>query len=282
MNKPFIVILLAFFFLSNVYSFLEDNRTYIISVTDPHGFYSAHPHELVDADYPSLASFVDHLREQASQLNNCEIFFFENGDLVDGGGLTDQSNGKLLTFPILDDMGYDARNIGNHELYTADTMLKLNFPGNFVTSNIVHKESEEPFGHRYLILPSKIKNEKILVFGFLYDMKDYDPSVVFVENVEDCVKAKWFEDALATPFVRFIVVLSHMGYHDNLLNVILSSIRTKKGLQFPVAFITGHTHIRASFPLDKFAFSFEGGKFMDTIGYLSFPNEITNDFYFRF
>lgn len=64
---------------------LEPDRTYFVLVTDPHGVYSGHPHQpQLSGDYPALSSMVDSLREQAKQLPNCHVYFFENGDLVDG------------------------------------------------------------------------------------------------------------------------------------------------------------------------------------------------------
>lgn len=66
-------------------SVLESGRTYIFLVTDPHGVYSGHPHQpQFSADYPALSSFVDSMRVQASKLDKCFVYFFENGDLVDG------------------------------------------------------------------------------------------------------------------------------------------------------------------------------------------------------
>jgi len=78
--------------------------------------------------------------------------------------------------------------------------------------------------------------------------------------------------------IRLIVILAHMDYRDALVHVILRAIRTKKSGQpnLPVIFVTGHTHIRRSTQLDEFAFSFETGKFMDTVGVLSFPTASTS------
>ncbi|KAH9259102.1 hypothetical protein BASA81_002722 [Batrachochytrium salamandrivorans] len=77
-----ILLLLSMVVMASV---LENDRTYIFLVTDPHGVYSGHPHQpQFSADYPALSSFVDSLRDQASKLKNCFVYFFENGDLVDG------------------------------------------------------------------------------------------------------------------------------------------------------------------------------------------------------
>ena len=254
---------------------LEAERTYLVVVTDPHGWFSGHRHnEKFTADYASLSSFADRFRTKAASLKDCEVFMFENGDLVDGGGLTDEKDGKKLVFPILDDIGFDARTVGNHELYVGSTIQTLRFPGVFVTSNVVDAKTRKPFGARYKVIPMRRGKDagNVLVFGFLYNMASYDSSVAFVETVASAVKSDWFSEALkGTPDVRFVVVLAHMDYKDALLKTILSAIRAKTSETLPVVFVTGHTHARRSTYLDPFAFSFETGRYLDTIGVLSFP-----------
>jgi hypothetical protein len=43
----------------------------------------------------------------------------------------------------------------------------------------------------------------------------------------------------------------------------------------PVQFITGHTHYRANAELDENAMSFEAGRYLDTVGFVSFPTKKT-------
>jgi len=62
-----------------------------------------------------------------------------------------------------------------------------------------------------------------------------------------------------------------MHVTDPLVEVIRGAIRDVVGLTMPIQFITGHTHIRAYAPLDDHAASFEAGRFLDTVGFCSFP-----------
>ena len=90
-----------------------------------------------------------------------------------------------------------------------------------------------------------------------------------VDKVEDTVVQPWFIEALKTPntsvsytrgalgvsqhywnmtvFQQSVMILAHMDVQHDLLYVILDAIRAVKGPNFPVAFITGHTHYRSAF-----------------------------------
>ena len=62
-----------------------------------------------------------------------------------------------------------------------------------------------------------------------------------------------------------------MHVTDPLVDVIRVAIRAVVGDDMPIQFITGHTHIRSFAQLDDNAASFEAGRFLDTIGFCSFP-----------
>eukprot|EP00541_Cyclophora_tenuis_P008249 CAMPEP_0116549110 /NCGR_PEP_ID=MMETSP0397-20121206/4700_1 /TAXON_ID=216820 /ORGANISM="Cyclophora tenuis, Strain ECT3854" /LENGTH=438 /DNA_ID=CAMNT_0004073815 /DNA_START=132 /DNA_END=1448 /DNA_ORIENTATION=+ len=93
-----------------------------------------------------------------------------------------------------------------------------------------------------------------------------------VEQVQEVVQSMWFQDALQEPNIAAILVLAHMDVNDPLVTVLLQAIRSTLGQQFPVQFITGHTHYRGFLQLDDYATSFEAGRYLDTIGFVSFPS----------
>lgn len=66
-----------------------------------------------------------------------------------------------------------------------------------------------------------------------------------------------------------------MHVTDPLVQVILHTIRDQVGKQVPIQFITGHTHIRSWAQLDKYSASFEAGRYLDTLGFCSFPTKTT-------
>jgi hypothetical protein len=68
-----------------------------------------------------------------------------------------------------------------------------------------------------------------------------------------------------------------MHVTDPLVEVIRVAIRelTPNNPTMPIQFITGHTHIRSFVQLEDHAASFEAGRFLDTIGFCSFPRSST-------
>jgi hypothetical protein len=141
-----------------------------------------------------------------------------------------------------------------------------------LASNIVVSETQQPLSNRYIVL--KGKNANVLVFGFLYNM--LDPSaVVSVSMVEDVVQQGWFRQALATEQYDAIMVMAHMGHEDASVDVLLTAIRNQVGDSMPVQFITGHTHLRQYGAKDALSASMEAGRYLDTVGFLSFPRQDT-------
>jgi len=260
-----------------------------------------HCDEYVDysADAEADAANMEQPRNQ-----HRDIFFVNNGDFVHGTGLSQMGVGDEpgnypgFLIPILEKMPYDAVNCGNHELYSKKNVEYMTRPGGYVdwygdrylTSNINKRtgtntkqlshgidsnydDNNSALGNRYKILHGR--NSKLLVFGFLYNMRDTvapDAGIV-VEDVEKVVKKDWFLQALSEEHYDAILVLAHMDLVDPLVEVIRSAIRTQIGEGTPVVFITGHTHYRGVKQLDDLTMTFEAGRYMDTVGFVSFPKK---------
>jgi len=100
---------------------------------------------------------------------------------------------------------------------------------------------------------------------------------ITVEKVEDVVKKSWFKEAL-TPkddSVDAVLVLAHMDLKDPSVTIIREAIREIVGNSLPIQFITGHTHYRGEMELDEWSHSFEAGRYLDTVGFVSFPTKTT-------
>mmetsp|Transcript_13815 Transcript_13815/g.20980 ORF Transcript_13815/g.20980 Transcript_13815/m.20980 type:complete len:736 (+) Transcript_13815:3-2210(+) len=265
-------------------SHLKLGEINVMVLTDVHSWVAGHlPHEPKnDADYGDVLSFYEHLRDKCHREEK-DLFFVMNGDFIDGTGLTTHPPAHLI--PILQQMPWDAVNIGNHELYQNSTIEFITRPNGFVdfwggrylTSNVLLNETDSPIGERYTFLKASFSNKTILTFGFLFNFQR-NCLMTKVEKVEEVVQSSWFENVLSRNEGDFdaILVLAHMGYSDPLLKVILYRIREICGEDMPVQFITGHTHIRANTQLDYYSSSFEAGRFLDTIGLVSFPTLDSN------
>ena len=261
----------------------------IVILTDTHSWLGGHGQkEKYDLDYGDVLSFYQILKQRLEVLHASDpekhkhdLFFVMNGDWIDGTGLALNGDPSYL-MPLLEKMPWDAVNVGNHELYRGSVIDQIVRPGGFsqwwgrryLSSNIVETKSLEPIGNKFTYMYGQ--HSTVLVFGFLYNMEGYDPKVT-VKKVEEVITEGWFEEALMGTSVAFdaILVLAHMDHRDALIKVILDRIRLFVDSDMPVQFVTGHTHYRGYSKPDEHSLSFEAGRYLDTIGFVSFPTQTT-------
>ncbi|KAL7581205.1 hypothetical protein ACA910_005989 [Epithemia clementina (nom. ined.)] len=203
-----------------------------------------------------------------------------NGDWIDGTGLAMNGDPSALV-PVLEKMPWDAVNVGNHELYRKSVIDYIIRPAGFaewwgskyLSSNIIRTGTvDEPMGNKFTYLVGDYST--VLVFGFLYNMVGYDTTIT-VQKVEDAISEGWFEEALMGTSMGYdaILVLAHMDHQDSLVKVILDRIRKFVESDMPVQFVTGHTHYRGYSAPDNYSSSFEAGRYLDTVGFVSFPTQ---------
>ncbi|CAJ1379288.1 unnamed protein product, partial [Effrenium voratum] len=231
------------------------------------------------------------LLRDAARAEHRDVFFFDNGDINDGTGLSASAEDHVAFLaPVMrrwvlnGQAGYDALNLGNHELYQRNGHGLLPGPecpivglqesgyiaswrGRYLTANVVWSNSSQPVGDRYAVLQGDF-GTKLLAFGFLYNMDDHCDAVK-VLDVESVVKSDWFLSALDQQ-CDAVVVLAHMDYRDTLVDVIFQAIRRRMGAKKPIQILAGHSHIRGYRQLDDFASVYEAGCKLDTVGFLSF------------
>ncbi|CAB9515977.1 5'-nucleotidase [Seminavis robusta] len=260
----------------------------VLVLTDVHSWVGGHsssaPDNSNNVDYGDVLSFYQLLHAHCQQ-HEMDLWFVVNGDWIDGTGISLNDDTSYLT-PILEHMPWDALNVGNHELYRDEVVTQFMRPGGFVewwgdryvSSNVIYNPHQQPLGERYRFLRGK--NSTVLTFGFLYNMQDAS-SLVTVETVESVVEEPWFVDVVTnannepTGDYDAILIMAHMDVKDELVTVLLDKIRSLVGDHMPVQFLTGHTHFRRIETLDAASVSFEAGKFLDTIGFVSFPKKQT-------
>lgn len=273
----------------------------VVVVSDVHSWVGGHKNQDENsATYGDVISFVEHLKAYVASADSDgaagDVWFVMNGDWIDGTGLAMNGDPSRL-IPLLEKMPYDAVNVGNHELYkdaVIECMTRTGglvewFGKKYLSSNVMRHAAaaegattatataEQPIGHRYRILRGKHAN--VLTFGFLYNMKNSAPSVT-VQEVEAAVREDWFVTVVQnTDEYDAILVLAHMDVRDPLCQVILGAIRNitaaaahGTNAEVPVQFITGHTHVRDYQVFDPLSTSFEPGRYLDTVGFVSFPS----------
>ena len=107
----------------------------LIVVTDVHSWIAGHKHNTsLTADYGDVISFYEHLQARARDEEK-DLFFLMNGDFMDGTGFS--KNPPVDLTSILQEMPWDALNIGNHELYQNSTIDHMIKEGGFVQSGLI-------------------------------------------------------------------------------------------------------------------------------------------------
>jgi hypothetical protein len=259
----------------------------VVILTDVHSWVGGHPRQEPhnDVDYGDVLSFWLLLKEHCDA-NDMDLWFVNNGDFVHGTGLTGNGDPSSLV-PLLQKMPWDAVNCGNHELYEESIVSYMMRPGGYVdwwgdrylTANVMRAkeasggdDKQQPLGRHYKVLEGKHSN--LLVFGFLYNLEN-PCDLIHVQKVEDVVQHRWFLDALKNENYDAILILAHMDLVDPLVDVILRAIRDQVGPGVPVQFVTGHTHYRGVQQMDPMSSSAEAGRYLDTVGFVSFPTAET-------
>ncbi len=258
----------------------------IVILTDVHSWVQGHKrHEpSFDADYGNILSFYQRLQQQIEQLESKpDLYLLNNGDFLHGTILGDDPPEHLVG--ILERMPFDAVTLGEHEIFNSKSIEKLEEPGGLfdewgdrlVTSNVRQSGADEsnlePLGNNYLLLEGN--QGSVLVLGFLYNLNtDESADGITVTDVQDVMEEGWFTSLFASckhqPQFNAVVVLSHMDVRDELVTLLLSKLRKLCGETMVVQFITGHTHIRSFAELDSHSSSIEAGRFLDTVGFVSF------------
>jgi hypothetical protein len=252
----------------------------LMVVSDVHAFVGGHPHEEDrNADFGDLLSFHQRLKEYCNN-NQQELFLLNNGNWVHGTGLAMDGNASSL-LPIMKSIPWDGINLGNHEgMYSAvlhdmkESLLPA-LPGAYVTSNVIWKESSEPYGERYQLL--KGGNSTVLLFGFVKEGHSFS-ELIDVTPIADAVQQDWFFQALTQTTYDAIVVMAHMDNDDPHLDVIYDNIRPKIDSKMPIQFITGHTFERRYKQpnrKDVYHYRMQPGGLFDTIGWANMPSLAT-------
>ena len=94
----------------------------IFVTTDTHAWLAGRdPHEpLYNATAADVVDVVEAARAAAAERGH-DVLFFDNGDVIDGTGLSATAADHAdYVAPLLATLPYDALNCGNHELYQLD------------------------------------------------------------------------------------------------------------------------------------------------------------------
>lgn len=215
--------------------------------------------------------------KQHANDKGADLLVVDTGDRIEGNGLYDSSTPKgLFQYDIFREQDVDILTVGNHELYKAysvdceHNITVPNFPKSYIASNLDYIDPEtgeqKPLAQRYRKFKTKNQGIEIVAFGFLFDFKDNAKNSV-VQNVEDTLKEKWFEDAIRENPDLFVVA-GHVGVRMDEFKAIFRAIR-KRNWDVPIVFFGGHVHVRDAVSYDPQSFAMASGRYLETIGWMS-------------
>ena len=126
------------------------------------------------ADYGAVSAFASRLKDISHASQRGDVFFVNNGDHVEGSGLSDATlyttgiHGSSL-FPIISQMPFDVLTVGNHDLYddeTIDFMIDSGFIDGwnkrYLTSNTFKNDNNEltRVGAPYVVMEGDVTKNK--------------------------------------------------------------------------------------------------------------------------
>ena len=261
----------------------------IVATTDVHAWIAGGDRQVkagtpaLDATFGDLTSFAQRAKAAAAAQGK-DLFLVDNGDVVDGTGLSNLAADHCsYLLPLLQQVPYDALNCGNHELYDNATMEAFRasgyidgWHGRYLTSNLYNASEGEgsPLGARSAVMVGPVTGVRVLTFGFMYDMAPAEGrcAAVGVTPVAEAVGAAWFTAALGDGSgYDAVLVLAHMDAFEPLIETITAAVRAgPRGAALPVLVIAGHSHARKVKSVDARCTIFEPGNYFNTVGFASF------------
>lgn len=200
-----VIIMTAFFI--KTYAQTEDYNIKIIYTTDEHGWF-------MPSDYNSGAAGMYAIWKNLNDFNN-DYLILSGGDNWTGPALSTWFKGEPMV-EILNNMGYDAAAIGNHEFdFTVDVLRKrveeMNFP--FLAANLYTKKDKKvpDFVKPYVIIPYKDINIGIIGLANIETPIHTNPKNVTQYEFTDYEKAvEKYAKELKNKNVEIIIIIAHI------------------------------------------------------------------------
>ncbi|MEA4884775.1 MAG: 5'-nucleotidase C-terminal domain-containing protein [Clostridia bacterium] len=185
----------------------------ILHVNDVHGRVDAFKPSGATEDlgaFSKIAAYVISLRAR----ENSNILLLSAGDMVHGTNVVNLFGGQPI-IEIMNEMGFDAMALGNHEFnYGQEQLLFLDsiakFP--FLGANVVYKADGKPFVKDYTI--REIAGVKIAIFGLSpieTPIVTHPKNVIGLDFLDPAETARRIVPELRKQ-ADIVLCLSHLGY----------------------------------------------------------------------
>jgi len=258
----------------------------ILQTTDTHGWLAGHLHEpQYSADWGDYISFVHHMQQEADR-RGVDLLVIDTGDRIEGNGLYEGTTPKGgFLYDIYRQLEVDLLTTGNHELYLMEAVdneyniMVPNFKNNYIASNTNYRMVNGsdlkndrgelvPMAPRYRKFETKHQKAEIVAFGFIFNFPKANKTNSYVQYVEATIMEPWFQEAMQENPDLFIVT-GHIGLAmSEFKDTIYHAIR-KHHPRTPIMFLGGHVHQRDARLYDDRAFGIAGGRYFETVGWVS-------------
>ncbi|TFG82528.1 MAG: bifunctional metallophosphatase/5'-nucleotidase, partial [Erysipelotrichales bacterium] len=227
------------------------NKVVILATTDVHGCVYAHSYadaSIQDYGLTRFSTAVKQYRDQG------EVYVLDNGDILQGTPFLTTANqdddGKHVLSRIMNAIGYDFINLGNHDFNYGYPVLKRyldDTQATCLTSNISYQD--HALGSSRLITTASGK-----IIALIGVCTDYIPHWEKPENIRDMTFLDPFATVKAeiqrlTPLADRIVVMYHGGVERDPDSGKLTQRDTGENIGYRLAqlegidiLITGHQH----------------------------------------
>ena len=246
----FILMVILIITLTGCTNSNKNNKCDKVSIYSINDFHGAIEEE--DGKY-GAARISGYIKNEIAQNSNAASIVISAGDMFQGSAISNYTQGGIV-IDIMNEIGYDAMTIGNHEFdWGLSTVLnyndgdsvngEANFP--FLGCNIFYKETDSLVDG---IKPYTIVEEKGLKIGIIGYMGEGIESSIATAMIEDYYFADPYENiTLYTKKLRteemcdIVIISGHDG--DTMLNRQLAKLTGDYQVD---AIINGHTHGRYS------------------------------------
>lgn len=261
-----------------------------LHTTDVHGWFTPHhsdeaPSTSFSADWGHWADFIRHARHKAHEQGQ-DLVVVDTGDLITGHGLSDAHASEArghFSNDIFSMAEYDVLTIGNHELYSLDSVEDMRrrfiprYNGRYLTSNVNVSidNATVPLGSLFhtRILPQT--GLRMTALGFVFDFVSPHPGQISTQPPLKMLREQWFVDLMQSDVAKTTdlwLLAGHMpldGEEDE-WNVLVSELRQWDSIgNKTIVALAGHTHIRNCRQIDERTIVLQSGRFHETAGFVA-------------
>ncbi|MBN1756340.1 bifunctional metallophosphatase/5'-nucleotidase [bacterium] len=200
----------------------ETRKLIIVHTNDVHGGVTSRPATFINPDFPpemgSIASqltYLKRLRERYKEKGD-GLLFLDAGDCFTGTPIGSLSKGEAV-IRLMNQMGFDAMAVGNHEFDAGEENLKTlsqiaHFP--FLSCNIIDKDTKELVSYVKPYIIKYFFGVKVAIIGLTTaetEITTFSENVANVQFLPEAETAQKYIDKVRAEGAEIVILLAHLG-----------------------------------------------------------------------